>query len=155
MATALSGRAAAFLRRACLLAGMLAVIAGILGMHIMIGTHVMPAPSAVPGTTMAMAAQTSAAVAPVPVGAAAQDTPAFQDAAFISGPPCADAGACAMMSAMDAACISFPGNPPLAAPVPGTNPFAATVPAAWSDGFATYPYLPGSPSPDQLSISRT
>lgn len=42
--TAISARrATALLLRAALLAGLLAIVAGILGMHIMTGTHAMPA----------------------------------------------------------------------------------------------------------------
>lgn len=152
MTAALPGRAMAFLRRVSLLAGMLAIIAGILGMHVMTGSHSMQASSAVPGADMAQAA---AAVTPGPGGGATQGTPAAQDPASISGRSCADSGGCATMSAMGADCIPSPGNPPLAVPSPGVTPFAATVRAPWPNGFATYPYLPGSPSPGDLCISRT
>lgn len=155
MTATLLGRAMVFLRRASLLAGMLAVVAGILGMHIMTGSHSMPASAA--GMDMAQVAQASAATGPEPGNAAAQGNPAAHGPAYMSWQPCirTDAGACAKMSAMGAVCIPSPGNPPLAVPLPGVTPFAANVPAKLSAASATYAYLPGSPSPGELCISRT
>ncbi|MDD1478586.1 hypothetical protein [Arthrobacter sp. H16F315] len=155
MTGALPHRAAAFLRRAGLLAGLLAIIAGILGMHIMTGSHGMPAAATSLGTDMAQDGQASVAVAAAPGGAAAQSTPAPQSPPSMSGRSCADAGVCATMSAMDAVCIPSPGNPPLTVPLPGVTPFAATVPPTLPAGFSPYAYLPGSPSPGDLCISRT
>lgn len=155
MTDALPRRAASFLRRASLLTGMLAIIAGILGMHIMAGSHGMPAAATNPGTDTAQNGQPSVAVTAEPGGAAAQSTPAPQAPPSMSGPSCADAGVCATMSTMDAVCIPSPGKPPLTIPLPGVTPFAATVPPTLPAGFSPYAYLPGSPSPGDLCISRT
>ncbi|WP_427007720.1 DUF6153 family protein [Pseudarthrobacter sp. H2] len=147
-----SGRAVAFLKWAALLAGMLAIIAGILGMHIMTGSPGMPASAAGHGAAMPQVMQPSAEVKPAPGPAAVQGIPG---AASLSGRSCADKGGCATMSAMDAVCIPSPGNASLAAPLPGTTPLPADDATRSSSGFTTYAYLPGSPSPGQLCISRT
>jgi len=44
--------ASAFLHRAGLLAGILAVLAGILGMHVLTGTHTMHSPAAITAAAM-------------------------------------------------------------------------------------------------------
>ncbi|MCU1548296.1 MAG: hypothetical protein JWO29_1247 [Arthrobacter sp.] len=64
---------AAFLRRAGLLAGLLAIIAGIFGMHVMTGTHSMHSPAAVTAITDGVHA-----------GAAAADGHAVQQASGTS-----------------------------------------------------------------------
>lgn len=138
MAGALPMRAMAFLRRASLLPGMLAIVAGILGMHIMTGPHGMTASVPVPGADMVRAS-----------------APAAQDPAPLAGLSCADGAVCTTMSAMDGACIPFPGNAPPAVPSPRLTPFAATIPATSPSGYALNPHLPGSPSPGDLCISRT
>lgn len=155
MTAELPRRAMVFLRRAYLLAGMLAIIAGILGMHIMTGTHAMPASAAVPDTEMVMVAPASAATAPTPVARVVEGKPAAQAMTSMPGLSCADAGGCASMSTMGTSCIPSPGNPPPVVPPPGVTPFAAIVPAPLPTGLAAYPYLPGSPSPGELCISRT
>ena len=155
--TAISScRATAFLRRVALLAGLLAIVAGILGMHIMTGTHAMPS-SAAAHDTGAMHAMQGASdysghvtvITEVPAASAAQSL------THPPGPSCGDAGGCTMMSAMDGSCIPSPGSTTLAAPLPGTT----TLPAGGGTNAATssggYAYLPGSPSPGQLSVSRT
>ncbi len=155
MTAALCARAMAFLRCASLLAGTLVLIAGILGMHILTGSHGMPASAVSPGTDLARAAQATAAPMTAPDSAAARGATAAQDTASMTVGWCAAPGVCATMSAMDAVCIPSPGNPPLAVPSPGSTPFAVTVPAPLRAGFAPYAYLPGSPSPGDLCISRT
>lgn len=155
MTATVSGRAVAFLRRMALLAGMLAIIAGILGMHIMTGSHSMPT-TAVPGAEMPQMMQSPATehTSHAP-GAASIGSSPSAGTTSIPGPSCADPGGCAMMSAMDASCIPSPGNTSLAAPLPGNTPFAAEADADASTPGSTYSYLPGSPSPGQLCISRT
>ena len=155
MAHALPRRAAAFLHRAGLLIGMLAIIAGILGMHILSGTHPMQAPAAGLGTDKPHERQVSVAVPAAPGGTAAHGTPAPQSLPPTSERSCATATLCVSMSAMDAVCIPSPGSPQLTVPLPGFTPFAATVPPTLPAGFSPYSYLPGSPSPGDLCISRT
>jgi hypothetical protein len=151
-----SRRATAFLRRAYLLAGILAIVAGILGMHIMTGTHTMPA-SAIGHDTGALHAVQAAPDHPGHV-AVITEVPAASAEQSLTRPPgpwCGDACGCTMMSAMDGSCVPSPGSTTLAAPLPGTT----TLPTAGGTNAATpaggYAYLPGSPSPGQLSISRT
>jgi len=138
--------AVAFLRRAFQLAGMLAVIGGILGMHGLSGPHSMSAFAAGPGMDMV---QASATVASPAAGVRALDI------ASVPSLSCPDAGRCAAASPKGAACVPSPGNPPPAVLPPGVTPFAVTGPSPASAGFAFYPYLPGSPSPCELGISRT
>lgn len=155
MTAALPGRVMALFRRASLLSGMLAIIAGIIGMHLMSGSHVLPATAAGLGVDTSRDAQVSAVITPAPGGGARPGAPAEQRPESLSGLSCADAGLCPAMTGMAAACIPSPGHPPLEAPLPGTTPFADTVPAALPAGFRPYPYLPGAPSPGDLCISRT
>lgn len=155
MTAALPGRARAFLRCASLLAGILALVAGILGMHIMTGSHSMAASAVSPGTDLAQAAQATAAPTPAPGGVAVRGTRPALGPASMTGGSCADAGVCATMSAMGEVCIPSPGNPPVEVPLPGVTSSAAAVRAPSPAGFAPYPYLPASPSPGELCISRT
>ncbi|WP_427006963.1 hypothetical protein [Pseudarthrobacter sp. H2] len=157
---------AAFLRRAGLLVGLLAVMAGIFGMHVMTGTHSMHSPAAVPATTPEIHA-----------GSAATDGHAVHQASGTSGAhPAAElrvaadindtAGTTAQMCscpdsgtgmhAMSASCTPSVKTGSLSAPLPGTTVFgiisharaAGTVPRH-------YCHLPDGPSPGELSISRT
>ncbi|AOT04675.1 hypothetical protein [Arthrobacter sp. U41] len=156
MTDALSRRVTSFLRRAGLLAGLLAIIAGIFGMHIMTGSHIMPASAAVPGAEMPQVMQSPATehTSRAPGAAPAIDSSPSGGTTSVQGLSCVDLGGCAMMSAMDASCIPSPGNASLAAPPPGQTPFAVVDDAAPTPG-SIYSYLPGSPSPGQLCISRT
>ncbi|WP_427136245.1 hypothetical protein [Pseudarthrobacter sp. S9] len=157
MTAPLSGRAAAFLCRTALLAGILAVIAGILGMHIMTGSHSMTASAAVQDVGMIQAMQSSATghTSHAAFGAAATDSSPSMTGTSMHGSSCADPGGCAMMTAMDASsCTLSPGNAPLAAPLPGSTSFAVDYPYTRTPA-STHSYLPGSPSPGQLCISRT
>ncbi|MGY2747754.1 hypothetical protein [Arthrobacter sp. UYCu723] len=151
MTAALPGHVLAFLRRASLLAGMLAIIAGILGMHIMSGSQSMPVSAASPAMTMAHDVRASAACTTV-AGPAVQGTPV---AVSLPGLSCAGTPGCATMSAMDAACVPFPGTALLAAPLPGDTLMPAANAANPSTESAPYAYLPGGPSPCDLCISRT
>lgn len=154
--TAISARrATAFLRRAALLAGLLAIVAGILGMHIMTGTHAMPAPGTghETGSLHAMPASDNpdhiADITAVPAVSAPQSV------THSPRPSCADAGGCTMMSAMDWSCIPSPGNTTLAAPPPGITTLQSGGRTNAATLSSRYAYLPASPSPGQLSISRT
>ena len=155
MTAALPGRAIKFLRRVSVLAGIVAVIAGIFGMHIMTGSYSMPVSAAGQGADAARDAQASAAIMSTPDGAAAQGAATAESQASLPGGPCPAPDVCATKSAMGAVCILSPGNPPLAAPLPGITPVPVDDAAATSTSFSNYAYLPGSPSPGDLCISRT
>lgn len=157
MTDALPRRTAAILRRASLLAGLLAIIAGILGMHVMTGPHSMPASAGVPGAEVSLVMQPPATAhsAHAPEAATAKGSSLSPDTTSMPGPSCADLGGCTKMSAMDASCIPSPGNASLAAPLPGNTPFAAHDDADARTPVSAYSYRPGTPSPGQLCISRT
>lgn len=155
MTAFLSGRVAAFLRRTVLLAGMLAIIAGILGMHIMTGSHSMTASATVPDAGMILAMHSPATGHTSDTPAAATDSSLSAATTSVHGSSCSDPGGCAMMTAMDAPCTLSPGNAQLAAPLPGSAPFAVHGGAGTPTPASAHSYLPGSPSPGQLCISRT
>ncbi|MCZ9880190.1 hypothetical protein [Arthrobacter sp. B2a2-09] len=156
MTATTSGTISSFLRWAGLVLGMLAIIAGILGMHVMTGSHTMHAAAAAgagAGAGMAHTAEPGDAGhshlgAPGAVPAAA--TPGNTDTAS-----CPDPGPCPSAASMGGVCIPAPGPAPLAAPPPGSAPFALQPGPGLSVTFGGYPYRPGSPSPGELSISRT
>ncbi len=155
MTAALPGPGMALFRHAFLLSGMLAIIAGIIGMHFMSGSHALPPAAAGLGSDTSRDAQVSAVLTPAPGVSAPQGAPAEQHSESLSGLSCADAGLCPAMTGMAAACTPSPGPLPLEVPLPGTTPFADTVPAASPAGFRPFAYLPGAPSPGDLCISRT
>ncbi|MDI3243215.1 hypothetical protein QK292_16825 [Arthrobacter sp. AL08] len=150
-----AGRATAFLLRGAVLAGLLAIVAGILGMHIMTGTHAMPG-AATAHDTGALHAMP----APVHPGHAAdiakiQRTSTAPGIAHAPGPSCADTGACTMMSAIGGDCVPSPGTTTLAAPPPGTTALTSSGGPITGVPAIGYGFIPRSPSPGQLSISRT
>jgi len=157
--TAISARrATAFLRGAALLAGLLAIVAGILGMHIMTGTHAMPAAATgyETGALHAMPAHPDhAAEIHVEDTTKVTGTTAAPGIVHAPGPSCADTGRGTMMSAMRGDCIPSPGTTTLAAPPPGTTPLPSSGGTITGIPITVYEYLPRSPSPGQLSISRT
>ena len=176
MAGALMGHAAAALRRRFLLAGVLAIVAGFLGMHIMTGmhgTHAMPAvtpssESAVAssptanGHTSHPAAQAGharlATHGSMPSPSAIPPGPALagERRAAASPASCVCQSSCADLASMHSACVPSAAAASLAAPPPGKAPASIHNPATPGDGAAqTYSYLPASPSPGDLSISRT
>ena len=59
MSAATAARPVALLRYAVLLAGLLAVIAGFLGMHVLAGSHGMHAQASAPGSTSTSTAHTA------------------------------------------------------------------------------------------------
>lgn len=146
-----------FLRRAGLFAAVLALIAGIFGMHVMTATHA--------AHSSAMAGAVGAQHGSSPAGhtvdhasgpSSAPDMPGAHGQADTRSVQCADSGACAGMQPMTASCTPSAKTGSLSAPLPGTGVIArdtntgspATISARWS-------YLPVSPSPGELCISRT
>lgn len=144
------------LRRAGLIAAVLALVAGILAMHGMNAAHASHAPA------KAAAADGIFHEMP-PAGHAGQhasrpsdatDMPGTQEAGVLAV-PCTDSGHCTSMASMTAACTPSANTGTLAAPPPGTavidresGPGTRTVSVRWH-------YRPGSPSPGDLCISRT
>ncbi|WP_426987757.1 hypothetical protein [Pseudarthrobacter sp. Y6] len=154
MAATASKPFGALLLRAGLLTGLLAVIAGIFGMHLMSGAHTMPA-AASAGTDMPLT-QIQGSHADHGDHPAAQSAATGASAA-VSGTAsaCAAHGSCPSMSAMDAVCVLSPASTSLSAPLPGTTPFPALDVTGGALVTTSYSYLPGSPSPGDLCISRT
>ncbi|MHA7221750.1 hypothetical protein ACX80S_05445 [Arthrobacter sp. RHLT1-20] len=150
--------AIAFLRRAGLFTAVLALIAGIFGMHVMTATHAMHSPATAAATFSAHHDSSPAAHAGEhpPGPSSAPDMPAVQDEAGARTVTCTDSDNCTSMQSMTAACTPSAKTGSLAAPLPGTGIIArntntgtqSTISARWS-------YLPGSPSPGELCISRT
>jgi hypothetical protein len=134
----------AILRRAALLAGLLAVIAGFLGMHILSGSH-------------SLHAQASAHTAGHPAVHTSHDADGTFSQAYDEVPPsCACQGGCAEMPAVHVACTPSPAGASLSAPQPGTTLLEAQPwTTARTDRLSGYAYLPGTPTPRDLSISRT
>ncbi|MDQ0028718.1 hypothetical protein [Arthrobacter bambusae] len=167
MTTAPRGRLVTFLLRAGFLAAALAIIAGILGMHIMTGAHsmaahAMPAPADEhTATLMRSSPGHTGHGTPEPgtteVGTETPAAPAVIPAAAAAGPPtCSPGPTCPKMSSAGTACVPAPGTTTLAAPVPGTAPCAlpdSNIAAAAAG--AHYSFSPDSPTPGELSISRT
>lgn len=136
MTDPLRGRATAFLLRIGLLAGLFAIIAGIVGMHVMAGGHSMHAtPAASPAAVVSQQAVHHAATPPAP--------------------SCTSSGTCTEMSALHAVCVPAPGHNTLTAPLPGVPPYANAVTAEAGAQVPGHSHRPGSPSPGDLCISRT
>lgn len=157
----------AFLHRAGLIAALLAVIAGILGMHVMTGTHGTHSPAAVTAAAAALTPTTGTGHAEstpghaghaghgTPGGTVGYSQPSVQDAAGTLE-QCSCSGSCATGHAMTAACTPTAKTGSFSAPLPGTT-VIAVISSGAADGMVPglWPYLPDTPSPGQLSISRT
>ena len=142
MTDPLRGRATAFLLRISLLAALLSIIAGILGMHVMAGGHSMHATAA-------------ASPAAVVSQASVVGQQAVHHAATPPAPSCTSSGTCTGMSALHAVCVPAPGHNALTAPLPGVPPYANAGTAEAGALVSGYSHRPGSPSPGDLCISRT
>jgi hypothetical protein len=154
--TAAHRTAAAFLRRAGLMAAVLAVIAGIFGMHVLTGTHAMHSPATVTGATSTHHADASGDDAMNEGSLEMPDSSGAGHAGVhATAGQCSDSGACSGMQSMTAACIPSPKTASLAAPPPGTLVAGISNSTATARDVGRWTYLPGSPSPCELSISRT
>ena len=176
MAAAFMSRAAAALRRGFLLVGLLAIVAGFLGMHIMTGLHGAHATTAVTSSTEPAGAPSRTAhglashavahalqggttahdsMAPAP-SATAGAQPAGNGGAAVASASCTCQSICTDLSPMHAACVPSAAVTSLAAPPPGMAPTSIHNPDTRGDGAVrAYSYFPASPSPGDLSISRT
>ena len=145
-----------FFLRAGLLAATLALIAGLLGMHIMIGPHSLhvgvittaadSAPTAVAATGDA-AAHTGHMGAAQSMGGESGTVPLAQ---------CSCSGNCPTAHVAGGSCIPSVGTGGLAAPLRDNTTTAPSTFQFQAESSGTlWSYLPGSPSPGELSISRT
>ena len=150
--------AIAFLRRAGLFTAVLALIAGIFGMHVMTATHAMHSPATAAATVSAPHDSSPAGHAGEhPAGpSSAPEVHAAQDEAGARTVQCTDSNTCTSMQSMTSACTPSAKTGSLAAPLPGTGIIARNTNAGTQSAIsALWSYLPGSPSPDELCISRT
>jgi hypothetical protein len=158
MTAAAKRLAMAFLRRAGGFAAVLAVIAGILGMHVMTGNHSMHSPAAMTAATAGAVHAESPADSHSGYyqasGTHSTHQASGQDLAVASSGPCSDG--CTGMQTMTTSCTPSAKTGSLTAPLPGTTVFGAVPAGLLSGGLpGVYSYLPGGPSPGELSISRT
>ncbi|WP_431230712.1 hypothetical protein [Paenarthrobacter nicotinovorans] len=153
--------ASAFLHRVGLLAGILAVVAGILGMHVLTGGHSMHSPAAITAAASTPTVHTESVAAHGHPDHDAADTSSphragVHHAANPSMDECSCSDSCAGMQTMTMSCTPSAKTGSLSVPLPGTAVFGivsdARAPGAVP---GSYSFLPGSPSPGQLSISRT
>ena len=177
MSAATAARPVALLRHALLLAGLLAVVLGLLGMHVLAGSHGMhdqaasaPAPAG-PVTTGQDGGRPAghgthdATVrdfvqgpdTPGPASAVPALTPASATVCGTEEPPsCVCQDGCAEKQAVHTGCTPSPAGASLSAPPPGSTFLdGESWTAARADRPAGYAYVPGTPSPRELSISRT
>lgn len=155
---------AAFLRRAGLFAAALAIIAGLFGMHVMTGTHSRHSSPGIPAiiTPGGHTGQTGAAAAAGHAVHPVSGTVRAHAAAGISeatGAPeqlrsCSESGN--GPHAMTGSCLPSVNTGSLSAPPPGRTVFGIIAPARAVGticGDRSHP--PRTPSPGELSISRT
>lgn len=176
MAAAFMNHATAALRRGFLVMGVLAVVAGFLGMHIMTGIHGAHAMTGVTSSTESAgtSSQTAQSLASHP---GAHDLSAVTTANDSIAPPratppgpgltgnsrtdepsatCACESSCTDPASMHSACVPSAAGTSLAAPPPGAAPTSIHTPdLCGNDAARKYSYMPASPSPGDLSISRT
>ena len=147
------GPVTALLLRAGIIAGILAIVAGIFGMHVMTGNHTAHSPAVASSPAGAGGAHTDHQPAD---DHSAVETSAFQGELSAVPEACTCSGDCTSFQSMGAACVPSAKTGTLSAPQPGTLGLAFDagngLPSTVS---ASYTYLPGSPSPGELSISRT
>lgn len=177
MSAATAPRPVPLLRYALLLAGLLAVILGLLGMHVLAGSHGMHTQAASAssqagqGTTghdtdhLAGHGTHDAAVrdsvqVPDAAGAGRAEpwvtTASAPDGGTEVPPSCVCQGGCAEKPAVHAGCTPSPAGGSLSAPAPGSTFLdGESWTAARADLPSGYAYLPGTPTPRDLSISRT
>lgn len=140
-----TGIAMAFLRKMGLLAAVLSIMAGILGMHVISPEH----SAQHQGTThQQTASQHDASVH------AHATVPDVAAASLVEH--CSCSGDCTSMEAAPASCTLSTNTTSLAAPFPGSTCVGANTNAgAVNLATAHWAFRPSSPSPGELSISRT
>ncbi len=156
MGIARSRSAAGGALRVALLTAVLAVLAGFLGMHIFSGSQVVrasaehsaaDAPADAAGHSTASHAASGHTTAGHPGTATRHETPA---------PPSCVGGGCGEQHTAHVSCTPAPAGASVGAPAPGATLLALQPRSAPSADPATaYSYLPATPTPSELSISRT
>lgn len=138
---------ASLLRKAWLLAATLAVIAGLLGMHVLTSGHAAHGAPAGHAAVAHSAAGGHSGHAGVNSAVSAVETPSLASA--ICG------GSCPGAQEAGAPCVpSAPSGPVTLAPPQAAQAAVPLLPAAVSGGSA-YGYVRPGPTPCELSISRT
>jgi hypothetical protein len=157
------GHVSAFLLRAGLFGTVLAVIAGILGMHGLTGNHSTHSTATMTATAAGTVTGTGTVHGDVAVDGHAGHKTTTADSMQTASTPgmtgtCTQLcpGACTSMDAQTVSCTPSLGSASLAAPLPGRSLFGS-IPGTWMAGALprAYPYLPTGPSPGELSVSRT
>jgi hypothetical protein len=150
--TKLFRQSAALLGRAALLAGLLAIVAGILGMHVMTASHSAHSSHAVThGTVMQEAAAPHDHA--FPPRHAASGHPGHATQPSLAPPSCE--GSCPGMQTSGTSCVPLAKAGSLTVAPPERSAAAEPVLPANIRLAAGYPYIPASPTPRELSISRT
>ncbi|MHC6229869.1 hypothetical protein ACX5I6_09210 [Arthrobacter sp. MMS24-T111] len=148
------------LRQAWLLAGMLAVIIGLLGMHVLTAGHASHGPVAQGVVSHSAASHTApaghTAVVQSTVGDHHGHTGHAAAAASMHAPALSTCGtSCPGAQESGAPCVpSVPGSPVAVFPPQATLAVVPLLPPAGHPS-SSYGYLPPSPTPCDLSISRT
>ncbi|MFB9651907.1 hypothetical protein ACIQH9_21140 [Pseudarthrobacter oxydans] len=145
-----------FLRRAGLLGAVLALIAGIFGMHVLTTSHALHSSAMAAAAGSAHHESSGAGHTEHLPAVSTPDMPEAQGGSALDAVQCSDSGNCTSMHAMTAACTPSAKSGSLAAPLPGTWVIArSSITGALTDTGAAWSYRPGSPSPGELCISRT
>jgi hypothetical protein len=142
--------------RAGLVAAVLAIIAGVFGMHVLTATHAMHSPASATAAAEPHATAVSPDHAEHSMAFSHQGRSLEQDRPGTVVGQCSGSGGCTSMDAMTVACTPSAKTASMAAPPPGSLVLGIsnnTAPAGAVTG--QWSYLPGSPSPCELSISRT
>ena len=160
MPAATAARPVALLRYALVLAGLLAVVLGLLGMHVLAGSHGMHAQAASGSTATSTVSHADAQVHAAHAELSVTPASAPPASAPIGGtdavPSCVCQGGCAEKPTVHAGCTPSPAGSSLSAPQPGSTFLGGgSWTAVQADRPADYAYLPGTPTPRDLSISRT
>lgn len=164
MTAVLRGPVTAFVLRAGIITAILAILAGIFGMHVMTGNHSMhspaaghtPAPAVSAGDSHANHKTTAPHAEPVASTTAAAAEHRGSKAVAAGPASCTCSADCASIQAMSAACTPSAQTGTLAAPEPAQGTRTMDGHGGLPDPVgSSYAYLPGSPSPGELSISRT
>lgn len=144
------------LRTVRLVALVLFLATGILGMHVVAGFHSMSAAAASPVEVQVSAAEVHehhhGHEDRTPEGAKPGGTPA---ASLHAGSCLGHHGSCPGMSDVHVVCMPAPGGSPVAVQPPSLVTFDVGGQAARDGPLPSYCYIPGSPSPGELSVSRT
>lgn len=156
MRTASSRPTPTFLAHTGLLAVVLAIIVGMVGMHVTAGPFSdvsfaggrnAPDLIAAPFSSHISTAQTTMRMA--------GQTTSIRDSAEDTHTPCADISPCPEMNHLNSVCLPAPGGTAWTTPLPGLSPLQQLPERSLGPPLLTCKHLPASPSPSELSISRT